>query len=147
VNDGDVARVLQAKGLATRVISPTSYLPWNICEMTKTKNRKMIITLQGGHQGTLELREGVAVVVVSPNSALLECFIFFVNRSDPWYSIRAGRAWFCPDDMCSSSEDAFVDPSCDAMCKRIARREDIDVSSAAVERIAAVHFRSERRRS
>ena len=146
MNDGDVARVLQGKGLATKIITPNELSPLEqICEMTK--NRKMIITPHGGHQGTfLFKREGVAVVVVSPNSALLECYRFFAKRSDPWYSIRGDRAWSCPD-MCSSSEDAFFDPSCDAMCVRIARREDIDVSLAAVERIVAVHFRSKRRRN
>tara|TARA_B110000459_G_scaffold90254_1_gene101028 strand:+ start:1441 stop:2241 length:801 start_codon:yes stop_codon:yes gene_type:complete len=146
VNDGDVARVLQGKGLATKIITPNELSPVEqICEMTK--NRKMIITPHGGHQGTfLFKREGVAVVVVSPNSALLECYRFFAKRSDPWYSIRGERAWSCPD-VCSSSEDAFFDPSCDAMCVRIARREDIDVSLAAVERIVAVHFRSKRRRN
>ena len=148
VNDRDVARVLQGKGLTTKIITPNELSPMEqICEMTK--NRKMIITPHGGHQGTfLFKREEVAVVVVSPNSALLECYRFFARRSDPWYSIRAERTWSCPD-MCSISGDAFFDPSCDdgSICKRVARREDIDVSLAAVERIVAVHFGSERRRS
>ena len=145
VNDGDVARILQAKGLTTKIITPDELSPLEqICEMTK--NRKMIITPHGGHQGTLLFkREGVAVVVVSPNSALLECYRFFAKRSDPWYSIRAERAWSCPD-VCSSSEDAFFDPNCDDKCKRVARREDIDVSLAAVERIVEMHFGSYLRR-
>ena len=148
VNDRDIARVLQGKGLTTKIITPNELSPMEqICEMTK--NRKMIITPHGGHQGTfLFKREEVAVVVVSPNSALLECYRFFARRSDSWYSIRAERTWSCPD-VCSISEDAFFDPSCDdgSICKRVARREDIDVSLAAVERIVAVHFGSERRRS
>ena len=83
------------------------------------------------------------MVVVSPKSALLECYRFFAKRSDPWYSIRGERAWSCPN-VCSSSEDAFFDPSCDGMCIRRARREDdIDVSLAALERIVDMHFRSE----
>ena len=106
VNDRDVARVLQGKGLTTKIITPNELSPMEqICEMTK--NRKLIITPHGGHQGTFLFKcEGVAVVVVSPNSALLECYRFFARRSDPWYSIRAERTWSCPD-VCSISEDAF----------------------------------------
>jgi len=109
-----------------------------ICEVTK--ERKMIITPHGGHEGSLLFkREGVAVVVVSPKSALLECYRFFSKRSDPWYSIRGDHAWSCPD-ICSMSEDAVYDPECDKFCIRRARREHADVSLAAVERIIAMHF-------
>jgi hypothetical protein len=83
------------------------------------------------------------VVVVSPESAFLECYRLFAKRSDPWYSVRGERAWSCPD-VCSSSEDAFFDPSCDGMYIWRARREDdIDVSLAALEQIVDMHFRSE----
>jgi len=143
VNDVEVARALQEKGLTTKILTPNELSPMEqICEVTK--NRKIIITPHGGHQGTfLFKRQGVAVVVVSPKSALLECYRFFAKRSDPWYSIRGERAWSCPN-VCSSSEDAFFDPSCDGMCIRRARREDdIDVSLAALERIVDMHFRSE----
>jgi hypothetical protein len=145
VNEVEVARALQEKGLTTKILTPNELSPVEqICEVTK--NRKMIITPHGGHQGTLLFkRQGVAVVVVSPKSALLDCcYRFFAKRSDPWYSIRGERAWSCPD-VCSSSEDAFFDPSCDDMCIRRARREDIGVSLGALERIVAKHFRSEER--
>lgn len=138
-NHADVASLLRQKGLSTKVLTPNDLSPVEqICELTK--NRKMIITPHGGHQGTfLFKREGVAVVVVSPKSALLECYRFFAKRSDPWYSIRGERAWSCPD-VCSVSVDAFFDSSCDRTCKRMARRENADVSLDALRRVLSIHF-------
>jgi hypothetical protein len=140
-NEADVVSTLHRKGLATKILTPNELSPMEqICEVTK--NRKMIITPHGGHQGSfLFKRQGVAVVVVSPKSALLECYRFFVKRSDPWYSIKGEHAWSCSAE-CSHSKDAFVDPSCDNTCARRARSENADVSLAALERIVAMHFRS-----
>ena len=138
-NHAEVASLFRRNGLSTTVLTPNDLSPMEqICELTK--NRKMIITPHGGHQGTfLFKREGVAVVVVSPKSALLECYRFFAKRSDPWYSVRGERAWSCPD-VCSDSEDAFFDPSCDRTCIRMARRENADVSLDALRRVLTMHF-------
>ena len=138
-NHADVTSLLRQKGLSTKVLTPNDLSPMEqICELTK--KRKMIITPHGGHQGTfLFKRERFAVVVVSPKSALLECYRFFAKRSDPWYSIRGESAWSCPD-ICSVSVDAFFDPSCDRTCKRMARHENADVSLDALTRVLSIHF-------
>ena len=64
-----------------------------------------------------------------------------MKRSDPWYSIKGEHAWSCSTE-CSSSKDAFVDPSCDNTCVRRARSENADVSLAALEQVVAMHFGS-----
>ena len=104
-----------------------------ICEMVK--RRKMIITPHGGQQGSLIFkRSGVAVAVVSPEEALLECYRFFAREHDFWYHIRGNVSWAC-EGPCSKSVNAWRSDGCNHACAVKARHGTIDMSLSALEEV------------
>ena len=133
-NDVEVTEFLSKRyGLHAKVLFPDQLSPEEqICEMTK--RRKIIITPHGGQQGSLIFkRAGVAVVVISPEEALLECYRFFSHEQDLWYHIRGNVSWAC-DGHCSKSLGAWKnDADCNRACVVKGRDSTIDLSVSALQ--------------
>mmetsp|Transcript_13448 Transcript_13448/g.54303 ORF Transcript_13448/g.54303 Transcript_13448/m.54303 type:complete len:357 (+) Transcript_13448:271-1341(+) len=146
-NYEDVMEYLESSGLRAKVLFSDQLSPEEqICEMVK--ERSVLITPHGGQQGSLFFkRAGVAVVVVSPESHLLEYYRFFSRETDPWYHIRGNRSWSCVRRFCASSPGAWGnDGSCGLKCERKARGESINLSLSALHNVLGemglVHLRS-----
>lgn len=122
-------------GLVSKVLTPNELTPIEqLCEMTR--ERKFIITPHGGHQGSLVFkRVGVAVVVLSPEKALLECYRYFARLSDQWFAVRGDKAWSCSSTVCSRDSEAWYDPTCDKACVVQARGQLIDGSLTALAKV------------
>ena len=135
-NDVEVTEFLSRHyGLHAKVLFPDQLSPEEqICEMTK--RRKIIITPHGGQQGSLIFkRAGVAVVVISPEEALLECYRFFAHEQDLWYHIRGNVSWAC-DGHCSKSIGAWKnDADCNRACVVKGRDSTIDLSVSALREV------------
>ena len=126
---------LSKAGLVSKVLTPNELTPIEqLCEMTR--ERKFIMTPHGGHQGSLLFkRVGVAVVVLSPEKALLECYRYFARLSDQWFAVRGDKAWSCSSTVCSRDSDAWYDPTCDKACVVQARGQLIEGSLTALAKV------------